>query len=97
MCNVRSAQLPTSTLETTYMAGQRQWGEHLMMLPRWGEENWYPIPRVAYEKMRRGFLERHLWIHYIAHCTYCAIVGGLRGDYVRFTPRQWLEGALASS
>jgi len=62
-----------------------------MMVPRWGEIGWKPIPEIVYDKIKHGFLKRHSWIHYLLHCSYCVIFSGMRGNYVWFTPREWVN------
>jgi len=66
------------------------------MIPRWGEVNWRPIPESVYRKMKNDILGRHLWIHYILHCTYCVIMEGIKGGYKWFTPVEWQEAMIFS-
>lgn len=49
-----------------------------------------PIPQVAYDRFR-GYWSRHIWVHYLCHCTICLLRDTINGSYRFFTPRQWLE------
>ena len=68
-----------------------------MTFPRWGETDWKPIPQNAYDRFKHGFLDQHIWVHYILHCTYCLVMGGARGGYKWFTPSKWQASMIESA
>lgn len=48
-----------------------------------------PIPEVAYDKMK-GFLLEHMWLHYMAHNTFCFLKKSINQNYTAYTPKEWM-------
>lgn len=49
------------------------------------------IPKSIYENFRNSFLKKHMWTHYLFHCSLCLFKDNLVGNYKPYTPKNWVD------
>ncbi len=59
------------------------------------------VPKHVKNEFKKSFLEKHIWFHYLFHCSYCLFNDNITRKpiikdsklphYKVFTPKEWLE------